>query len=359
MRIKTFLLSTSIIIIISLGLFIFWYNSKTMFDEPDIKLEVKYLDEYSVSYDNPDETKTLAIYSAPIAYYDSKWTLTPIDTRIKNVEDSALKDEGYIYTIMNNDIETFYPKDLSKETGIRIKKDFAYEIGVNSDQLIHSRCVENKNFINEMKSMVLYEYSDKNLDFKFYPSSIGSNCEIDFNNKPEENTLNFWLKLNFDDIEPQKQDGGYINIVRKTVVNGEINEEILGIIQVPLIRDSYGNISCKNNIFVRPHKNGNYELVFSFDSKFLDKGSTEFISFEVRREKQPDIAIYSKKPDVADVYLSNYTLIGNSQYLGIGQGLIRFRFPTMLNSQLDKIKEIEYYVYSLTNNNNDFELLLT
>ena len=92
----------------------------------------EYNSEVSVGYLNPDGTKTIYVFSAPIRYINSIGKLKDIDSRIVNVTDSQYRKEGYIYSVAQNDIESLFPKEFSISKGIRIKKDIRYEFGIES-----------------------------------------------------------------------------------------------------------------------------------------------------------------------------------------------------------------------------------
>ena len=315
----------------------------------------QYTTDVSVGFKNKDGTNSLYVFSSPINFIKNN-QFSLIDTRIKNVNDIDMRNKGYIYTIANSDIVSFYPKLLSKDCGIKIKKDSEYEFGILNETF--PKYLNQNNFIDEEKNMLKYEdaFGDK-IDMYVYPSSLGSNCEILFNKNTVSNVLTYWLKIPeglYVNIEP----GGYL-VLNKDKVDDKGNKttDILGVIQKPLLKDKNNNISYSNSIMINKKNDNLYELSFKLDQSMLNEGSRAFISFELRREKQPDNALYSKLPDFKNAYLRNYSVIGCSDDNGIGRLLIRYKFVKIFDLESSQIKKANYVTYSLTNNNKEYELL--
>ena len=153
-----------------------------LFTEEQAKAHRMHLPEYdtdtTIGYLNQDGTKSLYIYAAPIRYQSANGTWVDIDTRLANVEDAALLDEGYVYTAAASDIVPLFPKTLSGENGIRLSKNITCTFGVDSDHEIESRVRKERNFIGEKKTMVSYNgaFGD-GTSARFYPSSPGSTAK--------------------------------------------------------------------------------------------------------------------------------------------------------------------------------------
>lgn len=337
------------------------YNELFSYEE---QLKHDYvLDEYSsnlsVAYMNKDGTKTIYIFSSPIKFVNKSGKLSLIDTRIVNVSETSMRERGYIYTISNSDIKPYYPKYLSDKCGIVLKNEIEYEFGIFSENAIRPIYKSQLNILNEEKYMLVYENAfGRNCDFKVYPSSKGSSCEIEFEEKPESDTLSTWVKITEPDIYLKKEPGGYIVIAKdKLDVNGVKTYDILGVIQKPLLKNKNGDFSYNNSLEILPKDNGLYEIKLMFDKNMLNKGSVAFLSFEMRRESQPDNALYSKLPNLENAYLCNASVIGNNMEYGIGRLMIRFKFTKNFNLDSSQIQSATFYTYSLNNNKNQFELL--
>ena len=191
-----------------------------------------------------------------------------IDTRIANVRDEKMRHQEYIFTIANSDVKPFYPKQLTQQKGVRLEKDIAYEIGLYNDNPAWGWYETQDNFINQEKDMIVYKnVLGKDNHIAFYPSSLGTDCEIQFNHTLKDNTLQFWINITEESVTVKKEPGGYITLNKNTVdETGKTVNEIVGVIQKPLLRDSKGNVSENNQIELFPEGNGKYKLLFHLDN---------------------------------------------------------------------------------------------
>lgn len=339
------------------------YNELFTNEELDRKGHTEELSEYttdvSAAYQNKDGSKTLYVYSSPIRYLNSMGDLTMIDTRIANVRDKQLRKAGYIYTVADSDIKSFYPKKLSEEKGILIKNtgllsenECSYEFGINTSKSKLGWYTEKKNFICQDTNAIQYkDCFDNTADIYFYPSSSGTNCEISFNRKPNENKITFWLKADGNTFDLNIEPGGYIAFKENT------SKEIKAVIQKPLLKNKNGEIRYDNSIKLSSQGGGLYLLEFCFDSDADFTNATAYISFEMRRENQPDNALYSNEPELKYAYLRNYSVIGNSDSYGIGRLLIRYKFAKYFDLKADNIQSCEFHMYSLNQGYEKLELL--
>lgn len=315
----------------------------------DCVLIPNLISENTVGYLNSDGTEELYIFATPINYVDEDNKYSLIDNRLANTKEQKYRDLGYIYTIANSDVKSYYPREMSGEHGIKIKGivDFDFGLFCDTSYPTYMTC---KNFICEETDMLFYDNTISNTEFYVYPSSIGTNCEMHFHNN-SENVVTFWLNTYNEDVGLEKAAGDYL------IIKNEQSNEILGVIQAPLIKNQSGDISYHNNITYRSRGNGKYEIVFVFDSNYVKDGSVAFISLESRKEKQVDNAIYEKKPDLVNAYLKNYSVVGNCKELGIGQILTRFDFADVFSLTSCDVLGADYYIYSLTKIKNNFEVI--
>lgn len=317
----------------------------------------EYATDVSIAYQNQDGTKTLYVYSAPIRFLNSSGQYSMIDTRMANVRDVAMRDRGYIYTIANSDIKSFFPKELNADTGIIVKSDVEFELGIY-DGKSKGWYREFPNFISEPQDGVHYYdcFNSKNT-VTFYASHLGANCEIMFKDGIEGNQIDFWLCVD-PSMTLKIEQGGYITINQiEYDEGGKVNILVKGVIQKPLLKTTDKNICFNNTLSLESKGEGMYKLSFCFDTKVDLKNTTAFIAFEMRREKQPDNAIYSKIPNLQYAYLRNYSVIGNSKEYGVGRLLIRYKFAKYFNLEPHKIKSAYYNIFSMNRNNEKFELL--
>ena len=79
------------------------------------------------------------------------------------------------------------------------------------------------------------------------------------------------------------------------------------------------------------------------------------ICFEMRKEKQPDTQVFSKKPH-QNQYLSNYTITGSHPEYGESRCYIRYQFINGFNLDPEKIKAASYITYNMTDNAQNIDL---
>jgi hypothetical protein len=346
-------------------------SSKTINAKEHIGILPEYSTDVSIGYQNADGTKTLDVFACPIAYKDKDGQLSMIDSRITNVSDNTLRQDGYIYTIANSDIKPYYPKELTNNTGILVSNGFSYIFGVINDEGTYADYKDEINFIGESKKMIVYKNAlGDGTELRNYPTALGSNCEIILNKKPADNKLTFWLKLYDNPVNVSVVSGGYLLMTKEiTDSNGNMTNKILGIIQSPLVKDSSTqsntnlNFNYNNTLSLLKSSDGSYKLTMTLNVNYLNSKTTKypltvFSSFEQFKDKEADSAIYSNIPDL-NSYLSGYTILGNSNDYGIGRIFIRYKFAKVFNLKSDQIIQTDYFTYNLSNNNirDDFEVM--
>lgn len=334
------------------------YNELFSEEELAAKGHISTIPEYatysSIGYKNEDGSKTLYVYAAPIRYTNNKGQLSIIDTRLANVTDETMKSSGYPYTIASSDIEPFFPLQLSKEQGIKIKKEIEYEIVLDTEREINAKVITDNNFIGEQKMQVSYKnIFGTGTKMNFYPCSTGANCEMIFDEETRVNKVSFLLKFSDASVKVKKEPGGYLILTKEN--NGDT--EIVGVIQKPLLKTQDGYISYNCSIDFSKADEKSYKIILTLDEENRKEGSTAFIAFEMRREKSPDNALYSKFPDLKYAYLSNYSVIGNSENYGIGRLMTRYSFTKYFDLQESQIQKAYHYIYNLNDNQEKFEML--
>ena len=184
-----------------------------------------------------------------------------------------------------------------------------------------------------------------------YPSTLGTNIEIEMANPFSKNQFQLWLEIE-EGMNIVKQPGGYLTIEQE--INGETNT--LGVIQKPLMKNTEGDYSYNCSIrSVKKSEGNRYTVTFSVDEAFNNTGSSVFVAFEIRREKLPDNCLYSKQPNLTHAFLNNYTVIGNSAKYGVGRLMLRYVL-TPFGLDPDTINSATYEVFALTNEKAEIEL---
>lgn len=311
----------------------------------------EYIADNSIGYLNRDGSKTIYIYAIPIHYFNSnsnQWV--PIDTRIRNVSDKAMRESGYIYTIADSDIKSFYPRMISSEQGILLQHDFEYSFGVRPSKTIGAEYVKKENFIGDEKNMVSYSgvFGD-GTQFNLSPSLLGTNCEIHFSEKPKDSYIEFWISVP-KNVYLRKEPGGYAVMTQNIAdENGRISEQIVGIIQSPIQKNQNKTYSYRGSLDIEKEDNGQYTLKVNLDMASASRDMTIYLSFEMRKEKQSDNTIYSQIPNLKNAYLCNYALVGNNQEKGIGRMMIRYFFTHKVKLGSFRIQNASYKIYAFPN----------
>ena len=336
------------------------YNELFSEDETKHKGHRSVADEYvttaSIAFNNADGTQTIYIYASPVFYLEND-SLSLIDTRICNTTDTLKKNDGYVYTVANNDIKSYYSKEYNAAKGVIVKKGkFEYEM-FSPDSQAFAQYDKRDNFIGIQKNMIIYKnIAAKNSELRYYPTSLGAACEIQIYDDRTKN-ISLFFKTATPGITVRQEPGGDWIMTDKEKYDPQNPGDVLGVIQAPLLKDTEGKISYKSSMEIVQIEDDTYEIRISLDDSIELKNSVLYISLEARRDKQPDNALYSKLPDLENGYLKNYSVIGNSDDLGIGRLLIRYHFVKPFDLKADEIKQVFYSAYSFGENEAGFELL--
>lgn len=311
----------------------------------------------TIAYLNKDGTATLYAFAVPIRFINEKNEYVNIDTRIINVADDEYRKKGYIYKIALSDIEPYYPKCFSN--GMLIKGETSYIVKSLVKNSLPAKYIKKKNIINEEKNMIHYgKVFGEGTSLDLYPTLLGSAAEIEL---LEKNDASLSFSLTLDDGFIDINEFGYLVINKKVAKEtGELENKIIGVIQTPIIKDKDGKISCYNKWSYKL-LNNEYVITLEPDIDFLNTTSYPikiYTTFEQRRFKQPDSAIFSKKPNL-NTFLSHISIVGNNHLYGIARNRIRFNFAKYLGRNSEKIFSAHYNVYCINNCKNCKLELLT
>ena len=326
-------------------------SDNTVQERGHVSVIPELMSEVSIGYNNVDDSKTLYVFAQPINYINEFMQWTPINTDIKNVDEVRMLDMGYGYTIAASDIKPYYPNILSHDLGIKLQKN-VYQFGVLSDDEFVVEYTGKDNFIGMHRNMLVYRGAVNGSDMYVYPSTLGTNVEVEMKQAFAKNQFQLWVEIG-EGMNIVKQPGGYLTV--EQTINDETN--VLGVIQKPLIKDSKEICSYECAVrSVKKAEDNRYIITFAVDKTLNKAGSTIFIACEIRREKQPDNCLYSGKPNLTHAFLSNYSVIGNSAEYGVGRLMLRYSLtPFALDSS--KIRSATYELYALTNENAEVELV--
>lgn len=300
----------------------------------------QYQSDSIAAYLNEDGTKTIYIFSSPVKFEDNG-NIYQIDNQLCRLEAEHPYAKTFDYKTMQNDITAYFPSHLGPETGIRIQNDWYYDIRL--EDAFDAEQIETTNFLDQSIDAIRYTNHEKPYSILSYPSTLGVNIEIAFQNEIKEEKLTFLLKTNQRE-SLTIEEGGY--------AAWKSGKEIKGVIQAPILKTANGEIVTQNKFDVRKIGLHQYAVDLYLSNPAQIKGGKMFLSFEMRKEKQPDNAIYSKFPDLENAYLKNISYIGNSPTHGIGRLFIRFAGVSALQIKPEQVMKAQYYVYQLDKSEN-------
>ena len=319
----------------------------------------EYNSEVSVCFEDEHHEKTLMIFSIPIQYINQYDILTPIDTRLTNVTNFSLKQNGYVYQTASCDISAYYPEYLCNEKGIIISnKEYQYQFGISPQKNSFASYSEIKTFINESRHGIIFKNAfGKNTALQSYPTPLGTRNETIIYKKGNDHRFVFWLDA--EGYKPKMEPGGYILLISNEK-DKDGKDIIVGVIQPPLLKDKAGKLSVNNRLKLEKQDDGRYAIEIFLDEDFLTDKNTHYpltfdTCFEMRKEKQPDTQVFSGKPFL-NQYLSNYTIIGNYAEYEDSRCYIRYQFINEFGLKPEQIKSVNYITYNITNNEQNIDL---
>ncbi len=281
-----------------------------------VKTNLEYVKEitsesiYTKCYKNNDDTYTMYLFSSPVAFEK--------DDKIIEIDNSIVKSDNSEYIFMNkcNDIKVYF-----FENGFNIINN------IENIKIIfeESKCIEKTNFNNlfgEKVQAIKYKLGKNNLLY-VYPTTGGVNFEFEINNK-EDIKISIYSENDFE-----------VNDKEKYIIFNGINKYLF---YPPINYDEY----TMPNFTVSKTKNV-FNLSFNFENNYKYCGA-----FDVYRNKIPDSAVYSNYKE--NLYLNNYSVIGNSSIFGKGLNYIRFRPSFIFDIDKSNILESEFYIKNLRKN---------
>lgn len=135
-----------------------------------------------------------------------------------------------------------------------------------------------------------------------------------------------------------------------TIIIGD-TDNIIGIINKPIVVGSDGNIENKIKVYLEKY---NDEYIIKYSVPDDCKGMKLCIPIEYRVEKMGDISLYSRSDKYSN-YLSWVDVFGDGE-LGNCILLKRIFYPVN-NIDIDRITSVKYYVPVLNDQNSSFSMI--
>lgn len=306
---------------------------------------------YTLCYENSDGTKSLYIFTSPIAFYNGDM-LVPIDNSLVAVSDKETRKKGYRLENRNCDIKSYFPKNLLDTPFLIQSKDVTLSFSP-SPELTDKDLTTNvfPDTLGRKLPSVTYQ-KDANIHLEYVPTSSGIMASITINSKPEKNTLDFFI-LRREGIRFTNKDNQYV-LFQNVFTN--MSESI---IYTTFLQDAVGAISFDNKVNILP-EGDQWKYTLVLDEAFLNAPDTQYpltISpiFELYRNKMPDSTVYENKP-LTNLYLANYAVFGDQKTFGDSLHYLRFRIHYVFQSYEQNIKSASYVTTALAYNSKKIPL---
>lgn len=320
--------------------------------------------EISVGYKNEDGTYTAYIFSSPIRNRKGLSGFEDIDNRIIKVSSGNFFDKGYRYRNNKGYALSYFPSRLSESEMFLIESDlYDLKIGLLDEELEILGFGEKENIWEQKRDTVIY--SNESFTINSYATKAGLRTEIKLDKLPKDNRIDFIVQTT--DLRKNFNSSDYITFIDET---RDDDNKIQAIIKAPIVKDSYNRKTDENNPHVFLENRLESESIEKFkhkisiilDENLKDNKNVEFpitidMSWEMHTSKQPDSVIYSEDK-FTNRYLVDYSLIGNSDMLGIGENYARLRLHEYIKDKPDNIKSAYYNVYEMSDFSSDANISL-
>lgn len=293
----------------------------------------KYDTPYTKCVANNDGTYSLYIYSAPIQFKEDG-TYKEIDTAL--VESVV---EGYGYENKAGEIKVYIPKCIDEYLEITdAKESLKFRLESTSEGFSKGKLVEYQNLYGDEIRAVSYQNEEKAMTIYVYATFIGIQVEYVYKNHVYPITTT----IENDKGAFEKGGNGYTLLKQGKEVKYVVSKPI-AINGKEIFLDGRYSRSNKENFTI------NYELDASVKS-----GESLVVGYSVSRyvKKIPDTNISSKLDK--NVYLRDYSLVGDNSIYGTSLSFMRFRINYYLGTTEDNIIEAEYVTKLLYSDKEDF-----
>lgn len=319
-----------------------------------IELIDEFNSEISIGYKNEDGTYTAYIFSSPIRYKEGSLNLVDIDNRLVKINSGRYYENNYQYRNNKGHTLSYFPENLNDNNKLLIENDL-YELKISlKNQDLSSEFSKSFDSIWNVKNDTVI-YSNNDYTLNSYATNTGIKTEIVLDKLPQDKTLDF--SIDTPDLFKVINPGGYITFIDQA---RDENNRLQAVILPPIIKDSYQDKTNEQNphMFLKSKLETesigeNKHLVsIVLDDDLYNTQNLEFpiivdMSWDLHTRSQPDSPVYSKLM-YTNQYLTDYSVIGNSEMFGDGENLSRLRIHEYIDDNLDNIKHAYFHTYDLS-----------
>lgn len=296
---------------------------------------------FTLSYENKDGTKTMEIYSYPVAFLNNSH-YQQIDNTIVEVLNEDIRKAGYEYENKANDIKLYFPDSFDGDLGITAIDQENY-ITIKPKGQVSNGVLKRKVktiYCNEQEAIVYQNISDY-VDLLVYPTSLGAKMQLDIKRQPKDDFIIFHISTPDTHILTKNQE--YVSFTNQ-------DKETKAILHQPFIVDTKDDFFMVEGWSVLETAPGlyTYTLPMHIKDTSIQYPISIDLSINLYRPKQPDSSVKSFQE--GNQYLSNLLFTGSNNR-GDMASYIRFE---LLNENLlhDKtILSAHYITYDLTRQN--------
>lgn len=289
-----------------------------------------YTGPYSTCYRNPDGSKTVYLYAAPLerlafTQQDSQTEASSQSTSIRmRFPDQVSSGSPIALSSPTDQAELFFSRDTTGALG------------------------EQTTLFGELRQGMAYQNAlSQGISLTCFPTSFGVYTEFTLEHRPEKGSLRF--KLRAPGYRPDASSPDYIRL-QKQSQQPDSDTGIL--LTAPLAVDQKGRwrFPASVKLVEKDTKTGTYTVEYSLSEDFLTQANfplTLSQSVYLGAPKQADTPLYEKTPQAAGHHLSPYLILGDQTEKGEGKTCVRFPALEYLNLDPEKILSAEYVIQNL------------
>ena len=316
-----------------------------------VRLREQETDLSTICFQNRDGTKSVYFYGDPVKYIDSRGNIRDKSNVIHEITGEAT--QKYAYVSDENDINTYFPKELSKDTSIVVDSG-DYQIKLYPVYITDNFPVANKVVDTELSERNYIYYDDafgRSTSLRYTPTFEGVKEDIILYEDVGANKFDFILQTN--GLKADVCNGQIVLTDQSGIPIGSLSEIV--------VYDSAVSINYfLDNIYdLTPlGTDGDYALSIIIDSEYIRDAKTVFPVFIdptvylYTSDGIQSAPIYSFTPTTAYPTASLFN-VGYSSSYGVGRSL--YRFPAFYQNSLYKslsasqITEFKFVIYETSN----------
>lgn len=267
------------------------HNDKVSVVKELVDQRTEYADTYLLS----DGSKELQVHGSKIRYKENG-KLKEYDTNIRKLRKEEKESVGrvkgknaskYLYVNKSGDSKHFFPRKLSKNTGIVLKYKECFiemapvisdlqkgnektkDIYINADTGNAEMISESLTELYIKNNEIMYAGEEHNVLYQYISLTDGVKENIILNSKPENSVFEYEISTENIYLKKEKMDKGIQVFDSNT-------DKIVGYINPPNIQDGDGNIDYESVSYELKKTRGKIILIMSVDEKYFEQDTLKY-----------------------------------------------------------------------------------